>query len=452
MMNGDGIFLSSKEARRVYVIEQLIESKLIIGQAARILGLSKRQVQRLKKGVMTEGVAFLAHKNRGRKPKHAISREVRDTIVSLATDPNHYQGASCQQMSELLAEHHNIRVCARSIRRILKEAGIPLAHAKKHARRHRSRDRMPSFGMLAQCDASPFAWFESRGPLASLHGAIDDATGKILGLFFRQTEDLIGYLQVLKQIVTNHGIPQAIYSDRHTIFFSPNKDKLSIEDELAGKKVALTQFGQALSDLGINHIPALSPQAKGRIERLWGTLQGRLVIELRLAGISNIDEANAFLPGFISRFNERFAVEPEQPQSAFRPAIEKDLDLILCKKEYRKASSGSTISYFNKTYQLTTPNGILPLRPRSTVTVLTHLDGSLSALYGGKLYGLKECKAVPRKDAISPPKTKANSRKHTSPPATHPWRKSSPFAPPKEEPSTSYWREKLYRGKIYAER
>lgn len=451
-MNGVDIFLSKKEARRVYVIEQVIQSKLTISQASQILGLSERQVQRLKKGVMTEGVAFLAHKNRGRKPKHTIPKEVRDTIISLALDPNKYQNASCQQMSELLARYQNITVSARSIRRILTEAGIPLFHAKKHTRRRRSRDRMPSFGMLAQCDASPFTWFESRGPLASLHGAIDDATGKVLGLFFRPTEDLIGYLQVLRQIITNHGTPLAIYSDRHTIFFSPNKDKLSIEDELAGKKVPLTQFGQALSELGISHIPALSPQAKGRVERLWGTLQGRLLIELRIAGISTIDEANAFLPGFISRFNERFAVDPEQSQSAFRPSIDKDLDLILCRKDSRKASSGSTISYLNKTYQLTTPNGVLPLRPRSTVTVLTHLDGSLSALYGDKLYGLKECKSVTRKETISLPKTKTNPKKHTSPPATHPWRKPFPLTPPKEEPSTSYWREKIYRGKIYAER
>lgn len=449
---GVNVFLSQEEARRVYVIEQVVTGKLSVSQAARLLNLSERQVKRLKKGVMEHGVAFLAHKNRGRKPKHAIPQEVRDTVISLALNPDKYKDASCEQMSELLAQYQGIKISARSIRRILTGAGIPLYHAKKHTRRRRSRDRMPAFGMLVQCDASPFAWFESRGPWATLHGAIDDATSKVLGLFFRPTEDLLGYLQVLGQVVTGYGIPVAIYSDQHTIFFSPNKDKLSIEEELAGKKVPLTQFGRALSELGIGHIPALSPQAKGRIERLWGTLQGRLLIELRLAGISSIDEANAFLPGFISRFNDRFAVDPAQPESAFHPCPDKNLDLVLCHKDSRKASSGSTISFLGKTYQLLTPNGaILPLRPKTTIMVLTHLDGSITALCDGKPYALKECQHTTRQEPPPLPKPEHSPRKHHSPPTNHPWRQQGPLTPPKQ-PTTSSWRERLYRGDIYAQR
>lgn len=254
------IFLSQKEARRLYVIEQTIAGNLTVRQAAELLNLSCRQVKRLKKGVKMMGAASLAHQNRGRKPKHVIPTKVRDQIVSLAIGL--YKDASCEQLAELIAEDHGITVSSRSVRRILHAAGIPLKYARRPAKKRRSRDRMPAAGMLVQADASPFKWFEERGPMATLHGIIDDATGKVLALFFRPTEDSFGYFMALFQMLVNFGIPKAFYSDRHTIFFSPKKDKLSIEEELAGKKVALTQLGRALSELNIGHIPARSPQAK----------------------------------------------------------------------------------------------------------------------------------------------------------------------------------------------
>ena len=163
--------------------------------------------------------------------------------------------------------------------------------------------------MLVQMDASPFAWLEGRGPSMSLHGAIDDATEMVPGLYFRPEEDTLGYVHFLKQIVKKHGIPKSLYSDGHTIFFSPKHGKLSIEEELAVRKVNLTQFARAIEQLGIGHIRALSPQAKGRVERLRGTLQHRLMVELRLAKATTLEEANEFLVGFIDRFNSRFAVE-----------------------------------------------------------------------------------------------------------------------------------------------
>lgn len=445
-------FLSQKEARRLYVIEQVISGSLTIKQAAQLLGLSSRQVKRLKKGVTTHGGAFLAHKNRGRKPKHAIPQEVRDLVISLATDPGTFKNANCRHISELLAQYHGVSISARSIHRILTQAGIPLAHVNKHARRRRSRNRMPAFGMLVQIDASPFAWFESRGPWATLHGAIDDATGRVLGLYFRPAEDLMGHLHVLRQTTTGHGIPQAVYTDYHTIFFSPNKDKLSIEQELAGKIVPITQFGRALSELGITHIGARSPQAKGRIERLWQTLQSRLVIELRLAHISSIKQANAFLPDFISRFNERFAVDPAQPESAFRPCPpDEELSLVLCLKNPRKASNGSTISFRAKTYQLLTSSGqALPLHPKSTVMVLTHLDGSMSALYNDRHYTVAQCQNTPPNKTLQAKESKDIAPKHHTPPATHPWKRHTVI--PKQSPTTSSRRDKAYWDARYAQR
>lgn len=440
------IFLSQKEARRLYVIEQTIAGNLTIRQAAELLKLSCRQVKRLKKGVAISGAAYLAHRNRGRKPKHAITTEVRNTIVSLAIGT--YKDASCEQMAELFTEHHGITVSSRSVRRILHAAGLPLKYARKPAKKHRSRERMPAAGMLVQADASPFAWFEDRGPEATLHGIIDDATGRILALFFRPAEDLRGYFMVLLQMLLNFGAPKAFYSDRHTIFFSPKKDKLSIEEELAGKQVALTQFGRALSELGIGHIPALTPQAKGRVERLWETLQGRLVIELRHVGISDIEAANAFLPGFITKFNARFGKDPTVPESAFAPCPAQDiLDHILCLKHSRKASGGSTISFMGQTYQLlANTSSVLPLSRGAKIEVLTHLDGTLSALFEGKSFGLKELQASTAQASQAPAQAKQPAKTPYSPPASHPWRqplnKPRKRAPKSGEPLyDSFWED-----------
>lgn len=178
------------------------------------------------------------------------------------------RNASCQQVAELLEEFYSITLSAKTIGRTLKEAGIPLAHGHRSPRRKKSRDRMPQEGVLSQFDASPFAWLEDRGPKLTLHGPIDDATGKIQGLYFTLNESLFGYFQVLLQVVQSFGVPKNLYTDCHTIFFSPKKDRLSIEEELAGQTAPLTQFGRAIAELGINHIPARSPQAKGRVERL----------------------------------------------------------------------------------------------------------------------------------------------------------------------------------------
>lgn len=445
-MMGD-IFLSQKEAKRVYVMEQVMSGKVTVKQAAELLSLSKRQIKRLKKGMKQEGVAFLAHKNRGRKPKHAIPQDAREQVISLYLDK--LNDASCEHMSELLPGRFGIKLSSRSIRRILYQAGIKNPHSLKMPKKRRSRTRMPQEGLLVQCDASPYAWLEDRGPELTLHGIIDDATGQILALYFRPHEELYGYLQVLSQMVQNYGVPRSLYSDRHTIFFSPNKDKLSIEDELAGKKVSLTQFGKALDELGINHIPARSPQAKGRVERLWGTLQGRLTIEMRLEGISTMDQANTYLPKFIERFNQRFGVAATDPDSAFKPTPPADLlDQIIAFREERKASNGSTISLNNVLYQLVNTNGsTVALTPRAKVTVLKHLDGSTSALYQGYSYKLKEF-VHPATTSHAKIKEVNNARSERKPSAEHPWRKTA--VPKHQEPIESYLERKGYLFRKYA--
>jgi hypothetical protein len=312
---------------------------------------------------------------------------------------------------------------------------------------------MPKEGMLVQCDASPFDWLEDRGPEMSLHGIIDDATSEVLGLYFRMEEDTIGYMRVLMQMLHNYGVPCSFYSDRHTIFFSPSMDKLSIEEELAGKTVNLTQFGRALEELRITHIPARSPQAKGRIERLWETLQGRLVIELRLAGISDLEGANAFLPSYLPRFNKRFAVAAADPDAAFRPVPSPAvLSRIVCFKDERKASNGSTISFLGNTYRLIDQGGNAALLYlRSKVTVLTQVDGSISALYKDKPYCLETCRRQPSvsEEQAPHPQEQAKSTKSVN---NTPWRKFPAVKKKSEDPVELYFSDRSFSRNIGKQR
>jgi transposase len=423
-MTGD-IFLKPKEARRIHVMEQVVAGKLTTREAAELLGLSSRQVFRLKTRFALEGLAALVHKNRGRPPKHAVPPAVKELVSMLATSD--YRGASLVQMAELLQKNNDLTLSPKTIGRITKQAGISNPHSHRSARKRRTRTRKSQEGMMAQCDASPFAWFEKRGPASYLHGAIDDATSKVLGLFFRPSEDTLGYLNMLHQMITNFGVPQSLYSDRHTIFFSPKADRLSIEEQLQGLKAPLTRFGKVLEELGINQIKARSPQAKGRIERLWGTLQSRLMIELRLAGISSIESANEFLPKFIERYNSQFSVDAADPISAFikRPAG-KSTNNIICLKDERQADCGSAVSFLGKQYQLLDSCGkIKLLRFQAKVAILTHLDGSISARYEKKTYPLKKI-PKPEKNScdVSKPRitaaTSKAGRPH-KPGPNHPW-------------------------------
>ncbi|MGH7375008.1 MAG: ISNCY family transposase, partial [Candidatus Rokuibacteriota bacterium] len=195
-------------------------------------------------------------------------------------------------------------------------------------------------GSLVQLDASPFAWLETRGPQLALHGAIDDATGTVLALYFRPTEDLHGYVILLQQLVTTYGLPLALYGDRLNVFVR-NDAHWTLEEQLRGTQDP-THFGRILRELGIGFIPAGSPQAKGRIERLWQTLQDRLVSELRLRGIATLEAANAFLPEFLADYNRRFTRAPADATAAWRPAP-RDLAAVLSCRYRRVVAHDNTV-------------------------------------------------------------------------------------------------------------
>jgi transposase len=395
---------------------------MTVSEAAEILSLSERQVKRIKKGVKEYGEAFVIHKNRGRKPSHALTDEIKNFVVTLKNSEK-YSKANFSHFQELLEEFESIRLSKSSVYRILVANGLksPKKHSKvKH---HHRRKRKPQKGMLVIIDASPHAWFFNNEE-CSLHGAVDDATGEILALFFTRTECLEGYFQLMKTVISNNGVPLAVYADRHTIFRSPKADKLSLEEELSGKKVKTTQFGRAMAELGINLIWAKSAQAKGRIERLWETLQSRLPVEMNIAGISTMEEANAFLSLFVKKYNKKFAVEPKDPQPAFRKLKDNvNLDYVLCLKDIRQVDNGSAFSFEGVYYRVIRNGKIIPVIPKSRVTVLKSPKFGVKVQYSGSIYEVEVLETLPPKKVV--PKQPKQPRKPVAPAENHPWRTKS---------------------------
>jgi len=365
-----------EEEKREVVIRRVLSGKLTIEEAAELLGLSVRQLWRLRARFADAGAAGLRHGNAGRTPPNKITEALRQRVVALAR--GRYQGVNDSHLAELLSEREKIQISRRSLQRILRAAG--LTSPRKHrAPRYRSRrERRPAEGMLVLVDGSPHRWFGAARPRAALIAAIDDATGRVLAGTFREQEDAAGYLELLRQILARYGRPLAIYSDRHGIFFRSPRVRESREEELLGTREP-TQVGRALGELEIELILANSPQAKGRVERLFGTLQDRLVAELRLAGVASIREANAFLPTYLPRHDARFAVAAADADAAWRALPAGcSIDAVCCFKYGRIVSQDNTLRLGELVLQL-------PPRARhwswagQRIELRQYLDGSLSA-------------------------------------------------------------------------
>ncbi len=329
--------MTMADQRRAWVLAKLVGGELSVPEVAGFLGLSERSVWRLRARFTREGPAALVHGNRGRASSRRVGEAVRARVVELARTT--FAGANDTHLAELLAEHEGIELSRVTVRRILRAGGIP-SPRKRRAPRHRSRrDRMAQAGLLVQVDGSRHDWLEDRGPRLTLVGGIDDATGILTGATFRDQEDTAGYLVVLRDTVRRHGIPGAWYRDRHGIFETPERAPLTLEEQLADTRTP-TQLGRALAELGIGSIAARSPQAKGRIERAWGTLQDRLVIELRLAGACDRESANRVLARYLPRFNRRFAVPAGDPVPAWRPLPSGVRLERVCSLRYRRTVAG----------------------------------------------------------------------------------------------------------------
>ncbi len=348
-------------------------------EAAVVLGLSERQVRRVLAAYRAAGPGGLVHGNRGRTPVQTLSEEVRAQIVALAS--GRYAGVNDTHLSELLARDEGLTVSRSTIRRLRVEAGGVRPRTRR-APKHRSRrERMARAGMLVQIDGSQHRWLGAAVPACTLLAAIDDATGQVVGAVFREQEDAVGYLDLLLGLVTGVGCPRAVYHDKHGIFIRPAQERESLTEQLAGQREP-TQVGRALQQLGIRSVRAHSPQAKGRVERLFGTLQDRLVVELRLAGIDALGAAQSFLPGFLARFNARFGVPALSAEPAYRPLPpEQDPWQICCLCYQRTVANDGTIGFAGRRLQLHP----LPRRAslaRAVVAVREHLDGSLSVWHG----------------------------------------------------------------------
>ena len=309
--------LKQKDIKRVTLIEACIKGECTVKQVANALGLSERRVKQIKKEVKENGVKSIQHGNRGRKPKNTISDEIRKRILELRCSYE-YEISNFKHFQELLKERENIDISYSALYNILKNAGIKSPKKHRKSKLHHRRKRKECEGMMLQADGTPFDWFET-GENYSLHGFIDDATGKVTGLYMCKNECLLGYLEVLRQTIENYGIPISLYPDKYSVFFPSKKasDQLTIEEQLNGREKGITQFGRIVEELGIDMFPASSPQAKGRIERLWGTLQSRLVTEFRINKIKTIDEANTFLLEYIPKYNSKFSVSATSNENVF---------------------------------------------------------------------------------------------------------------------------------------
>lgn len=362
--------------RRVLVLTRVIAGKVDSSEAALLLGLSSRSIRRLKARYVESGPASLVHGNHGRRPTHALDPALATRVVTLAKTT--YAGCNDSHLTDLLAEREGISLSRASVQRILRRAGITSPRHHRAPRYRARRDRRAAAGMLVQLDGSRARWFGNARAFATLHAAIDDATGEICGAVFREQEDAAGYLELLRQVLVRSGVPLAVYSDRHGIFRRDGRVRDSVAEELAGEREP-TQLGRAFGELGVEMIFANSPQAKGRIERLFGTLQDRLAAELRLAQITTIAAANQFLPTYLPRHNARFAVAPAEPRAAWRalPAG-KSADSVCCFKYARHVAADNTVRFEGTTLQLP---------PRAThwswsgqrIELRQYLDGSFSA-------------------------------------------------------------------------
>lgn len=422
------------EIKRVNVLQQVTEKKMSGTEAAQHLGLSVRQVRRLLTKYREEGAAGLAHGNRGRAANNRIEASVRTKILELAEQK--YSDYHDCHLTEELNEQHGFKVSRSSVRRI-RRAGGQKSPRKHRSPRHRSRrERKAKAGMLLQTDGSRHDWLEGRGPWLTLIAYIDDASNEVLAASFRDEEDAAGYFLGLQEVCLQWGLPAAIYADQHTIFQSPAK--ASPEQILSGEKPH-SQYGRLLEELGIELIAARSPQAKGRIERLWETLQDRLVKELRQAGANQREQANQVLKNYLPKFNARFRLEAAQVETAFVPwPKEYAWEDYFCFKHTRTVTNDNTFSFDGHRLQI--PPGT-PARSyaRKRVEVRQHLDGSLEVRYQKRnlvTFQPKDQEAV-RVGRFSPapgqteeakpvtgsPKAKKPKQPYVpKPAANHPWR------------------------------
>jgi len=398
----------------------LTRTKIAQKEAADLLGLSERQIRRIWRQYLQHGADGIVSKKRGKASNRKTSAELKTKVLQLIRDQ--YSDFGPTLLAEKLQELHSIKLSRETLRHWMIEEGLWQEKRRKQARIHQRRERRACLGELVQIDGSPHDWFEGRAQRCCLLVFIDDATSKLMHLQFEQSESTEGYFRATQEYINKHGIPVAFYGDKSAIF------RVNIEES---NNIGRTQFERALKTLGIEMICAKSPQAKGRVERANGVLQDRLVKEMRLCGINNIEEANKFLPTFIEEYNKKFAVEPRSSANAHRENNFKpiDMDVIFSFHHKRRLSKNLELSYNNVIYQILTHGYGYTMR-HAAVTVCESLSGRIRIVYKGKSQCYKcynkqqhrTAEVVDAKEINQKVNAVLRVSKPTKPAKDHPWR------------------------------
>jgi len=379
-----------KEVNRLRVLQGYMDGKMVIGEAARILKRSLRSVYRMLAKVREKGPEGVLHGNRNKVSPRRVPGAIRKKVIGLALGK--YRDINDTHLCEILSKAEGIVMGRETLRGILRKEGIPSKRKVKRRKYRSRRERKEAFGMMLQLDASPHDWLQGRGPWLTLLGAKDDATGYVWA-HFEEAETTWGYLDLMGEVISTHGVPLSLYADRHSIFHTTREPTII---EQLKDVVPLTQFGRAMEELGISVLKAWTPQAKGRIERQWGVFQDRLVVELRLAGANTLEQAREVLKRFLKDYNERFCRLPKQSAAVFRKAPPKAvLHNILCLKETRMVKKDHTLSFNGLVLQIPFCKKYPCIADRQ-VDVRQYRDGHLEIGYRGSIVARFSSEAIRR--------------------------------------------------------
>jgi transposase len=409
--------MSEKEIKKTEIMSQLAEKQITQRMAAAQLGISVRQVKRLWRDYKQQGVEGLINKSRGKPSHNQLDPELKGRVVGLILE--RYRDFGPTLATEKLAELHGIKISDESVRKIMITEGVWKHRRKRKLRVFQMRERRACFGELVQIDGSDYDWFEGRSPRCTLLVFVDDATGRLVELWFVPHESFFGYCEASRHYFERYGKPGALYSDKHGIFHINHPNATSGD--------GMTDFGRAMNELGIEIICANTPQAKGRVERANKTLQDRLTKELRLRHISTPEEANMWLPEFIEDYNIRFATTPRCEEDFHTPLAQTDnLNLILCRKEIRILSKNLTFQYRKTIYQIHVDRPTYAMR-NATVTVLENPNHEIIVLYKNRPINFDVYYQQQKQAEVTPSKSidhaMINASKAHTPAPDHPWRK-----------------------------
>jgi transposase len=406
--------MSNREITRLEVMQRLKDKRLRQYEASQMLGISVRHVRRLFRAYKDQGPPGLISKRRGKPSHNQLDPETVQKAIDLIC--KHYQDFGPTLAHEKLTEKHELQLSRESVRQIMIVEEWWKPKRAKQPETHQMRERRACFGELVQIDGSDHDWFEGRGPRCTLLVYIDDATGQLGELWFVPEETFFGYCEASRHYFERFGKPVAFYSDKHGIFRVNQPRPL-------GTTSGLTQFGRAMQELEVEIICANTPQAKGRIERANQTLQDRLVKELRLWGISDIDSANDFLTEFRQDYNRRFAVVPRSTHDAHRPLLKNEnLDIVLTHQENRTLSKNLTIQFNHVIYQIQSKRPDYTMR-KAQVSVCENAQGEVTILYKNNPLAFTIYQKSPRQAEVVDTKSlDRHIKTPKSPPANHPWR------------------------------